>query len=221
MSAHSFPINLDRALRVGFFQIPDPGAAGTFGWSNNGSPVAIVTTAGAEERTLPSANNFGVGTRLLVILATAGAAQITYEATNHTLEEAGDVVEFVVTKNKVNADNEWKILANVDLTSVESDVADRVVAAGTDGGDFAAADLILVAGGNDKTAADSAIDIADLAAAIAALDVVDFSASTLPVDLGTVEITTGHQATSTALALALNTLKAVGIFDGTITAETV
>ena len=106
-SAHTLPLALDRCLRAGFFNVPDPGASGTISWSNKGRAVCIVDTATAESRALPAAEGYAVDTELFINLrAAVGALTITGGASSIVLSSAGDGVLFKVTAVS-QTDNQW------------------------------------------------------------------------------------------------------------------
>lgn len=115
MSAHNFPINLDRAFRVGFFDVKDPGDSGTISWHNKGMAIVKVVTAGAESRALPAAGGYGVGTRCMVIFDTDGG-DLTITGSDQTivLADAGDMVEFVVarTKSGSTVSHVWRVASD-------------------------------------------------------------------------------------------------------------
>ena len=99
MSAHNWPITLDRALREDFLRVRDPGSAGTISWSNMGEAICHVVTAGVESRALPAASGFGVGTKLTVIFKTDGGDLSVTGAVGGTvtLTTAGSFVTFMIT----------------------------------------------------------------------------------------------------------------------------
>lgn len=138
MGAHATAMNLDRALRAGFFNVPDPGASGTISWTGKGQAICALVTAGAESRALPDASGFGVGTMLLVYgSALAGTATITGAATGSVaLTADGNHVEFTVVED--GGVKQWNALQG----SI-SNVVTRATAA-------ASADLIPVSNGADK-----------------------------------------------------------------------
>lgn len=100
MSAHVLPLALDRALRAGFFNIPDPKSAGTLSWSNKERVVCVVDTLGAETRNLPSATPYADGTTVLVIFRTDGGdLTIDYGTPTTTLTAAGQAAMFVAVSS--------------------------------------------------------------------------------------------------------------------------
>lgn len=119
MTAHSFGITLDRALRVGFLQVADPGASGTIGWDNKGKAICIVSTAAAESRALPAASSKAPGTELLVIFQTDGGdLTLTGAQASVVLANAGDMVRFVVSKTAAGT-NVWRVLNNSAIFGVQ------------------------------------------------------------------------------------------------------
>jgi hypothetical protein len=98
-SAHTLPLAIDRCLRTGFFNVDDPGSAGTISWENKGRAICLVVTAGAESRALPSASKFAVGTILYVIFKTDGGDLSITGAVGGTvtLTTAGSFAKFLIT----------------------------------------------------------------------------------------------------------------------------
>lgn len=109
MDAHALPIAIDRVLRSGFFRVADPGASGTFSWSNKGVVFSFVTTAGAENRALPPAVSYPDGQLLVVFARTlVGAVTITGAEVSQVLSSQGDFAVFMVTT--ANGTHVWKTL---------------------------------------------------------------------------------------------------------------
>lgn len=187
MSAHSLPLNIDKALRNGFFQISDPGASQVFSWSGKGFVIVEVVTAGAEGRTLPNAPDYGLGTRLLVLFKTDGGdLTISGADSSVVLDTAGQFAEFVVTDN--NGTNVWRIASTSALIGgAVTNVVTRATAA-------AGAGKIPVSNGADRA----------------------LKAAT-PVALGTVDINTGDAATDAAIIALVNALTAFGLTTATWT----
>lgn len=122
MGAHQLPLHADRALRNGFYSVVDPGASGTISWHNKGLAICQVVTATAESRALPAASGFAVGTHLLVMLKTDGGdLQITGATSGTvTLDDAGELVEFVVTD--ADGTHQWhRLIAVTAATSLALD----------------------------------------------------------------------------------------------------
>lgn len=127
MAAHNLPISTDRALRNGFYSVADPGASGTISWHNKGLAICEVVTATAESRALPTAAAHAVGTHLIVTLKTDGGDLSITGATTGTvtLDDAGEVAEFVVTD--ANGTHQWhQLIVSTALTSLT--LADDVAA---------------------------------------------------------------------------------------------
>lgn len=188
MSAHNFPLNLDRCLRNGFFNVADPGASGTIDIvGGKGQAICRLVTAGAESRALPAAAGFGVGQKLLVYAGDlVGAATITGADTGSVILSAdGEHAEFVVVEDDFV--NQWNAVSLSGQTGQGATVVTRAVVA-------AAANLVPVSGGADRT----------------------IMAAT-PAALGVVDINTGDAATDTALIALANALQAFGLVTHTWT----
>lgn len=114
MDAHALQGMLDLMVRTGFGVVPDPGASGTIVIEKKGDAICEVITAAAESRVLESADNFGIGQRLTVMLVTAGGALTVTGADDGSvvMSAAKDMAVFEVgssisgtTRTKV-----WKVL---------------------------------------------------------------------------------------------------------------
>ena len=133
MGAHATAMNLDRALRAGFFNVNDPGASGTISWTGKGRAICKVVTAGSESRALPSATGYGVGSKLRVILNTAGGAlSITGADRTVALAVAGETADFVVSQ--AAGVNVWRVagvnVAPISLGTVDINTGDAPSDAG-------------------------------------------------------------------------------------------
>lgn len=139
MSAKMLPLSLDRALRTGFFQVDDPGSAGTISGQNKGHMICEVVTAGAESRTLPTAAGYAVGTTLLVTLKTDGGNLTLANADDDdaVLTDAGQMALFVVTD--ANGTKGWRTVSapatadGVNGAIVMPDAQQEDIAAGNPG----------------------------------------------------------------------------------------
>lgn len=142
--AHSFPIALDRCFRNDFFNVRDPGSAGTISWNNKGKAICEVVTAGAESRALSAASGFGVGTPLTVILKVDGGDLTITGALGGSvvLDTAGDLADFVVVKTDAAGTKAWKLVVSAAAVASANAVT-RATAA-------AAANLVPVSAGADK-----------------------------------------------------------------------
>lgn len=111
-SAHNLPLAIRRCLENGFFEVPDPGDAGTISWSNQGFALCRLVSAAAETRVLDTASSFPVNTVLAVYLKTDGG-NVTITGSTSTpvvLANAGDFVIFVVSDN--DGTYEWRLLSS-------------------------------------------------------------------------------------------------------------
>jgi len=125
MSAHSLPLNLQKALENKFFHIDDPGSAGTFDLDGKGHGLCEVITAGAESRTLPAVGGVEVGNRLTVFFKTDGG-DLTITGSDQTivLTATGQFVTFVVAFTTVKV---WRVaedsrVAFTDIAALQVDV---------------------------------------------------------------------------------------------------
>jgi hypothetical protein len=207
MSAYNAQNKLARATSAGRSLVKDPGDGGTIEARTVQLAVCVVT--GGTTRVLDAATKYGLGHRLIVI------SQTTSIDVDGTSLADGEAAEFLVILNSSGV-KAWAVV----ISALDGDTF--VEAAGTDGGDFAAADLVLTSGGNDKTAVDSAIESATLvtSAAVITGGFVPVSDGTrglsdpTPVDSGIVDIST---YTETVLKAILTTLVAAGLMTDSTT----
>lgn len=114
----------DVALRLGSFDVADPGASGTIVINNKARAYCLVSTSGAETRKLEDAANLAVGTELTVIfIADGGNLTLDSDDTDVVLVDVGDFATFVVVNN--GSSNVWKLVARSGLADVSlADLAD-------------------------------------------------------------------------------------------------
>jgi hypothetical protein len=207
MSAYNAQNKLARATSAGRSLVKDPGDGGTIEARTVQLAVCVVT--GGTTRVLDAATKYGLGHRLIVI------SQTTSIDVDGTSLADGEAAEFLVILNSSGV-KAWAVI----VSALDGDTF--VEAAGTDGGDFAAAGLVLVSDGNDKTAADSAIEATDLVTAAAVItagftpvgdDAKGLSDPT-PVDSGIVDISTYSEVVLKAI---LTTLAAAGLMTDSTT----
>lgn len=107
--AKKLGLALDQGLREGFFNVADPGDAGTFYLEHTAFGYAAVVTGGSETRALPAAAGHPVGAKLTVTLKTAGGdLTITGAgAGSVVLDTVGDTAVFEVVD--VNGTKTWKV----------------------------------------------------------------------------------------------------------------
>jgi len=96
---------------MGFFDVKDPGASGTISWVLSDYVICQVVTAAAESRALEAATSYAVGTKCVVIFKTDGGdLTITGADVSVVLQNAGDIVEFVVTTS--GSTHAWRIASD-------------------------------------------------------------------------------------------------------------
>lgn len=210
MSAYNAQNKLARATSAGRSVVKDPGDGGTIEAKTTQLAVCVVT--GGTTRVLDAATKYGLGHRLIVI------SQTTSIDVDGTSLADGEAAEFLVILDSAGA-KAWAVV----VSALDGDTF--VEAAGTDGGNFAAAGLVLVSDGNDKTAADSAVALTDVVTAAAVLaagtipvgDAAKGLADATPVALGAANINTGDAGTDTALIALADALAGFGLITHTWT----